>query len=115
MWRSIEKMLVIVRSYMSAKAPKFKPGDKLVSANVVNNYHVIEYVINRPVKSYIIKCRFTDCQKYIALSKKKEIQFVDITDNAHLFKTYNKVKEFIQECREKEIPLGTPDIIEVVD
>lgn len=108
-------MLIIVRSNMSENPPKLRPGDKLVCANPVNNYHVIEYVINRPVKSYMIKCRFTDCQKYIALNKKKEIQFVDITDDAHLFKTYKKVKEFIQECREKDIPLGTPDIIEVVD
>lgn len=108
-------MLIIVRSNMSENPPKLKAGDKLVSANAVNNYHVIEYVINRPVKSYMIKCIFTDCQKYIALNKKKEIQFVDITDEAHLFKTYKKVKEFIQECREKDFPLGTPDIIEVVD
>lgn len=102
---------------MSENPPKLKVGDKLISANAVNNYHVIEYVINRPVKSYMIKCRFTDCQKYIALTKKKEIQFVDILDidAAHLFKTYKKVMEFIQECREKDIPLGTPDIIEVVD
>lgn len=108
-------MLIIVRSNMGENPPKLKAGDKLVSANAVNNSRVIEYVINRPVKSYMIKCRFTDCQKYIALNKKKEIQFVDITDDAHLFKTYKKVKEFIQECREKDFPLGTPDIIEVVD
>ena len=100
---------------MSENPPKLRPGDKLVCANPVNNYHVIEYVINRPVRSYMIKCIFADCQKYVALTKKKEVTYTDIPDAAHLFKTYKKVNEFILECRDKEIPLGNLDIIEVID
>ena len=108
-------MLVIIRSDVN-KTPKFKPGDKLVSANVMGQYPIIEYLINRPVKHYIIKCIFTDCHKFINLKKKeKEIKFEDISDKAYLFKTYDEVKEFIATCRENEFNIGTPDILEVVD
>ena len=46
-------MLKVLRSKEDKKAV-FKKGDKLITSNVINN-NTIEYIINRPIKSYLLK------------------------------------------------------------
>lgn len=88
-------MLIIIRSDINTPA-KFKKGDKLVSANVLGD-GTIEYVINRPVKSYVIYSIVM--KKYMKkdISKEQHHKTVDIVDEATFFKTYKAAKDFVAE------------------
>ena len=100
-------MLKVLRSTEEKKAV-FKKGDKLITSNVINN-NTIEYIINRPIKSYLLKS--IQFSKYIKVNK--EHRLVELVDDATFFLTYKKAKEF------KETELSTLDldidIIEVID
>ena len=104
-------MLKVLRSTEEKKAV-FKKGDKLITSNVINN-NTIEYIINRPIKSYLLKS--IQFNKYIKVNNtnSKEHRLVDMVDDATLFPTYKKAKEF------KDTELSTIDleidIIEVID
>lgn len=103
-------MLKVLRSTEEKKAV-FKKGDKLITSNVMNN--TIEYIINRPIKSYLLKS--IQFSKYIKVNNtnSKEHRLVDMVDDATFFPTYKKAKEF------KDTELSTIDleidIIEVID
>ena len=104
-------MLKVLRSTEEKKAV-FKKGDKLITSNVINN-NTIEYIINRPIKSYLLKS--IQFLKYIKVNNtnSKEPRLVDMVDDATFFPTYKKAKEF------KDTELSTIDleidIIEVID
>lgn len=104
-------MLKVLRSTEEKKAV-FKKGDKLIASNVINN-NTIEYIINRPIKSYLLKS--IQFNKYIKINNtnSKEHRLVDMVDDATFFPTYKKAKEF------KDTELSTIDleidIIEVID
>ena len=103
-------MLKVLRSTEEKKAV-FKKGDKLITSNVINN-NTIEYIINRPIKSYLLKS--IQFLKYIKVNtNSKEHRLVDMVDDATFFPTYKKAKEF------KDTELSTIDldidIIEVID
>lgn len=104
-------MLKVLRSTEEKKAV-FKKGDKLITSNVINN-NTIEYIINRPIKSYLLKS--IQFNKYIKVNNTncKEHRLVDMVDDATFFPTYKKAKEF------KDTELSTIDleidIIEVID
>ena len=104
-------MLKVLRSTEDKKAV-FKKGDKLITSNVINN-NTIEYIINRPIKTYLLKS--IQFNKYIKVNNTndKEHRLVDLVDDATFFTTYNKAKEF------KDTELSTLDldidIIEVID
>ena len=104
-------MLKVLRSTEEKKAV-FKKGDKLITSNVINN-NTIEYIINRPIKSYLLKS--IQFLKYIKVNNTngKEHRLVDMVDDATFFPTYKKAKEF------KDTELSTIDleidIIEVID
>ena len=104
-------MLKVLRSTEMKKAV-FKKGDKLITSNVINN-NTIEYIINRPIKSYLLKS--IQFNKYIKVNNTncKEHRLVDMVDDATFFPTYKKAKEF------KDTELSTIDleidIIEVID
>lgn len=103
-------MLKVLRSTEGKKAV-FKKGDKLITSNVINN--TIEYIINRPIKTYLLKS--IQFSKYIKVNNtnNKEHRLVDLVDDATFFQTYKKAKEF------KDTELSTLDleidIIEVID
>lgn len=101
-------MLIVIRSNINEIA-KFNKGDKLVAANVIGN-NTIEYVVNRPIKSYVLKNTVHD--KYIAI-KKGEAKMVDIVDQAKFFKTFKAAKLYYQTLSEKTTHVI--DIIEVTD
>ena len=104
-------MLKVLRSTEGKKAV-FKKGDKLITSNVINN-NTIEYIINRPIKTYLLKS--IQFNKYIKVNNtnNKEHRLVDLVDDATFFQTYKKAKEF------KDTELSTLDldidIIEVID
>ena len=104
-------MLKVLRSTEDKKAV-FKKGDKLITSNVINN-NAIEYIINRPIKTYLLKS--IQFNKYIKVNNtnNKEHRLVDLVDDATFFTTYKKAKEF------KDTELSTIDldidIIEVID
>ena len=103
-------MLKVLRSTEEKKAI-FKKGDKLITSNVINN-NTIEYIINRPIKTYLLKS--IQFSKYIKVNtNSKEHRLVDMVDDATFFPTYKKAKEF------KDTELSTIDleidIIEVID
>ena len=104
-------MLKVLRSTEEKKAV-FKKGDKLITSNVINN-NTIEYIINRPIKTYLLKS--IQFIKYIKVNNtnNKEHRLVDFVDDATFFTTYKKAKEF------KDTELSTLDldidIIEVID
>lgn len=104
-------MLKVLRSTEEKKAV-FKKGDKLITSNVINN-NTIEYIINRPIKTYLLKS--IQFNKYIKVNNTncKEHRLVDMVDDATFFPTYKKAKEF------KDTELSTIDleidIIEVID
>ena len=81
-------MLVIIRSNINKEAPKFENGDKLVSSNVLSD-GTIEYVINRPDVSYCLKSMTFG--KYY--KQRGKVHFVDLLDQATLFKDYDKAKK----------------------
>lgn len=86
-------MLYSIRSTINNKVD-FKKGDKFVTANVINN-DTIEYVINRPVKTYVL--RSNNLTKFIRKdekNKKAHYKTVDIVEEATFFKTYKAAKEF---------------------
>ena len=104
-------MLKVLRSTEEKKAV-FKKGDKLITSNVINN-NTIEYIINRPIKTSLLKS--IQFSKYIKVNNtnNKEHRLVDLVDDATFFPTYKKAKEF------KDTELSTLDldidIIEVID
>ena len=104
-------MLKVLRSTEDKKAV-FKKGDKLITSNVINN-NTIEYIINRPIKTYLLKS--IQFNKYIKVNNtnNNEHRLVDLVDDATFFTTYKKAKEF------KDNELSTLDldidIIEVID
>ena len=104
-------MLKVLRSTENKKTV-FKKGDKLITSNVINN-NTIEYIINRPIKTYLLKS--IQFNKYIKVNNtnNKEHRLVDLVDDATFFTTYKKAKEF------KDTELSTLDldidIIEVID
>ena len=104
-------MLKVLRSTEGKKAV-FKKGDKLITSNVINN-NTIEYIINRPIKTYLLKS--IQFNKYIKVNNtnNKEHILVDLVDDATFFTTYKKAKDF------KDTELSTLDlyidIIEVID
>lgn len=104
-------MLKVLRSTEEKKAV-FKKGDKIITSNVINN-NTIEYIINRPIKTYLLKS--IQFSKYIKVNNtnNKEHRLVDLVDDATFFQTYKKAKEF------KDTELSTLDldidIIEVID
>ena len=104
-------MLKVLRSTEEKKAV-FKKGDKLITSNVINN-NTIEYIINRPIKTYLLKS--IQFNKYIKVNNtnNKEHILVDLVDDATFFTTYKKAKDF------KDTELSTLDlyidIIEVID
>lgn len=104
-------MLKVLRSTEDKKAV-FKKGDKLITSNVINN-NTIEYIINRPIKTYLLKS--IQFNKYIKVNNTndKEHRLVDLVDDATFFTTYKTAKEF------KDTELSTLDldidIIEVID
>lgn len=104
-------MLKVLRSTEDKKAV-FKKGDKLITSNVINN-NTIEYIINRPIKTYLLKS--IQFNKYIKVNNtnNNEHRLVDLVDDATFFTTYKKAKEF------KDTELSTLDldidIIEVID
>ena len=104
-------MLKVLRSTEDKKAV-FKKGDKLITSNVINN-NTIEYIINRPIKTYLLKS--IQFNKYIKVNKAddKEHRLGDLVGDATCFTTYKKAKEF------KDTELSTLDldidIIEVID
>lgn len=104
-------MLKVLRSTEDKKAV-FKKGDKLITSNVINN-NTIEYIINRPIKSYLLKS--IQFSKYIKVSNKnnKDHKLVDLVDDATFFPTYKKAKEF-KDTELSAIDLEI-DIIEVID
>ena len=102
-------MLIIIRSNIVEEA-KFEIGDRLVAANVIENElgdSTIEYVVDRKIKSYVVKV--LNQNKFIALSKGKP-KYVDRVDDAKFFKEYKKAKLFSDGLTNKNI-----DIIEVID
>ena len=101
-------MLIVIRSNINDVA-KFNKGDKLVAANVIGN-NTIEYVVNRAVRSYVLKNIVHN--KYIAI-KKGEAKMVDIVDQAKFFKTYKAAKLYYQTLSEQTT--RDIDIIEVID
>ena len=109
-------MLKIIRSNISV-IPTFKKGDKLVCANPMSTDNsIIEYVINRPVKTYIIKNKRFN--QYIKLDKKKnkddEVKFklVNFIEEAEVFKTFKAVKEFYSQELHQDSDF---DVIEVTE
>ena len=104
-------MLKVLRSTEDKKAV-FKKGDKLITSNVINN-NTIEYIINRPIKTYLLKS--IQFNKYIKVNNtnNNEHRLVDLVDDATFFTTYKTAKEF------KDTELSTLDldidIIEVID
>lgn len=109
-------MLIVIRSCIT-EIPKFKKGDKLVCANPMElNNCIIEYVINRPVKTYIIKNKRFN--QYIKLAKKKnkddEAQFklVNFIEEAEVFKSFKAVKEFYSQELHQDSDF---DVIEVTE
>lgn len=109
-------MLKIIRSSKGV-IPTFKKGDKLVSASTINEFgDYVEYVINRPVKTYIIKNKRFN--QYIKLEKKKnkddEVKFklVNFIEEAEVFKTFKAVKEFYSQELHQDSDF---DVIEVTE
>lgn len=104
-------MLKVLRSTEEKKAV-FKKGDKLITSNVINN-NTIEYIINRPIKTYLLKS--IQFNKYIKVNNtnNKEHRLVDLVDDATFFTTYKKAKEF-KDTELSNIDLDI-DIIEVID
>lgn len=104
-------MLKVLRS-TEGKEAVFKKGDKLITSNVINN-NTIEYIINRPIKTYLLKS--IQFNKYIKVNNtnNNEHRLVDLVDDATFFTTYKKAKDF------KDTELSTLDldidIIEVID
>lgn len=101
-------MLIVIRSNINEVA-KFNKGDKLVTANVICN-NTIEYVVNRPVRSFVLKNILHN--QYIAI-KKGDAKLVDIVDQAKFFKSYKTAKLYYQTLSEKMT--HDIDIIEVID
>lgn len=104
-------MLKVLRSTEEKKAV-FKKGDKFITSNVINN-NTIEYIINRPIKTYLLKS--IQFNKYIKVNNtnNKEHRLVDLVDDATFFTTYKKAKEF-KDTELSNIDLDI-DIIEVID
>ena len=103
-------MLITIRSNINNIAV-FKKGDKLVCANVLES-GTIEYIINRPVKTFVIRSRVLN--KYIKQEiKSKKHKIVDLVDDATFFKSYKAAKAFLT----KELGEDHPDmeIIEVTE
>lgn len=100
-------MLVIIRSSINKEAPKFEKGDKLVSSNVIAD-GTIEYVINRPDVSYCLKSMTFG--KYY--KQRGKVHFVDIVEQATLFKDYNKAKEAKQKLEGNNLNI---EIIEITE
>ena len=105
-------MLYSIRSTINNKVA-FKKGDKFVTANVINN-DTIEYIINRPVKTYVL--RSNKLNKFIRKDEKDKTthhKTVDIVEEATFFKTYKAAKEFsIKYLDGKNLEIN---IIEVTD
>ena len=110
-------MLVVIRSTIEEK-PTFKKGDKLVCANPMATYNsMIEYVINRPVKTYVIKNK--KFNQFIKIEKKKskdndeiKLKLVSFIEEAEVFKSFKAVKEFYQQELHQDSDF---DIIEVTE
>ena len=104
-------MLKVLRSTEEKKAV-FKKGDKLITSNVINN-NTIEYIINRPIKTYLLKS--IQFNKYIKVNNtnNKEHRLVDLVDDATFFQTYKNAKEF-KDTELSALDLDI-DIIEVID
>lgn len=100
-------MLVIIRSSINKETPKFNKGDKLVSSNVLSD-GTIEYVINRPEVSYCLKSMTFG--KYY--KQRGKVHFVDIVEQATLFKDYNKAKEAKQKLEGNNLNI---EIIEITE
>lgn len=100
-------MLVIIRSSINKEAPQFNKGDKLVSSNVLSD-GTIEYVINRPEVSYCLKSMTFG--KYY--KQRGKVHFVDIVEQATLFKDYNKAKEAKQKLEGNNLNI---EIIEITE
>lgn len=100
-------MLVIIRSSINKEAPQFNKGDKLVSSNVLAD-GTIEYVINRPDVSYCLKSMTFG--KYY--KQRGKVHFVDIVEQATLFKDYNKAKEAKQKLEGNNLNI---EIIEITE
>lgn len=100
-------MLVIIRSSINKEAPQFEKGDKLVNSNVLAD-GTIEYVINRPEVNYCLKSMTFG--KYY--KQRGKVHFVDIVEQATLFKDYNKAKEAKQKLEGNNLNI---EIIEITE
>lgn len=100
-------MLVIIRSSINKETPQFNKGDKLVSSNVLAD-GTIEYVINRPEVNYCLKSMTFG--KYY--KQRGKVHFVDIVEQATLFKDYNKAKEAKQKLEGNNLNI---EIIEITE
>jgi len=100
-------MLLAIRSEMDRPTPEFQKRDRLISANIVN-YRYIEYLIDRPVISYVL----TDGKGTGLIKEKKGYKLTTIGTLVTYFSTHKQASDYLEKNPELKQNLFIKEVIE---